>query len=276
VVIEGLISTEYLEPEGPFGESHGYVHPRRYNPFMEVTAITHRPNAILVSFISQVTPSESSAIKRSAYEALFLRHLRDSVGIKSVVRVLMHEPLTNLRRVIVIQMKNPRKPDVWRALHSAIGFHEGVGKIVIAIDEDIDPENADAILWALSYRMKPHKDVEIVGGLIKGHGPPFGGASLTEDMATEEEAAEESALLIDATLKEPFPPISLPKREYMERARKIWEELGFPALRPQAPWFGYSLGQWDEELEKEALLAADSDYWLTGEKIANERRKVNL
>ena len=40
-------------------------------------------------------------------------------------------------------------------------------------------------------------------------------------------------MLIDATLKEDFPPISLPKREYMERAKKIWEELGLPKLKPE-------------------------------------------
>ena len=57
---------------------------------------------------------------------------------------------------------------------------------------------------------------------------------------------EESTLLIDATLKEPAPPLALPKREFMERARKIWEELGLPALTPQPPWHGYSLGDWDE------------------------------
>ena len=38
--------------------------------------------------------------------------------------------------------------------------------------------------------------------------------------------ADESAMLCNAILKEPFPPVSLPKREYMENAKKIWEELG--------------------------------------------------
>ena len=42
IVIEGLISTELLEPEGPFGESTGYVALEDYNLSMEVTAITHR------------------------------------------------------------------------------------------------------------------------------------------------------------------------------------------------------------------------------------------
>ena len=57
IVIEGLIDTKFLEPEAPFGESHGYVNLQEYNAFMNVTAITRRRNAILTSFISQVTPS---------------------------------------------------------------------------------------------------------------------------------------------------------------------------------------------------------------------------
>jgi len=64
IVIEGLIDTKFLEPEAPFGESHGYVNLQEYNAFMNVTAITRRRNAILTSFISQVTPSESSVIRR--------------------------------------------------------------------------------------------------------------------------------------------------------------------------------------------------------------------
>ena len=37
IVVEGLIDTEFLEPEAPFGESHGHVNLQEYNAFMEVT-----------------------------------------------------------------------------------------------------------------------------------------------------------------------------------------------------------------------------------------------
>src|SRR5262249_55350113 len=46
IVVEGLIDTEYLEPEAPFGESHGHVNLQEYNAFMEVTCITRRRDAI--------------------------------------------------------------------------------------------------------------------------------------------------------------------------------------------------------------------------------------
>src|SRR5205823_9273107 len=95
IVIEGLIHTDELEPEAPVGESHGHVNLQEYNAFMEVTCITRRKDAILTSIISQVTPSESSLIKRVALEPLYLQHLRQGLGIQGVKRVSMHEPLTS-------------------------------------------------------------------------------------------------------------------------------------------------------------------------------------
>src|SRR5437660_11900697 len=99
IVIEGLINTQLLEPEAPFGESHGYVNLQEYNAFMEVTAITRRRHPILTSFSSQVTPSESSVIRRVAMEPVYLHHLRSVLGIAAVKRVAMHEPLTSLYAV---------------------------------------------------------------------------------------------------------------------------------------------------------------------------------
>lgn len=275
IVIEGYINTDYYEPEGPFGESHGYMHPRQLNPFMEVTAITRRKDAIFVGFISQVTPSESSMIKKMGYEPLFLNFLRNTLSIKSVTKVTMHEPLTNLRKLVVINFdKSRNESQVWRALHAASSFNQGVGKIIVAVDEDIDGNDAAAVMWAMSYRMKPQKDVEIIGHREKGHAPPFLGASNSQDVATHSDPADDSAMLIDATLKEPFPPISLPAREYMERAKEIWEELGLPELRPENPWFGYSLGQWDDELAMEAELAVQGRHFETGDKLASLRVDV--
>lgn len=270
IVIEGRLSTEYVEPEGPFGESHGYMHPRMVNPFMDVTCITRKKNPILVSWTSQVTPSESSIIKRVGYEPLFLRFLKNELGIKSVLRVAMHEPLTNLRKVIVVQLKKPTEAETWRALMGAATFHPGVGKFLVAVDEDIDPWDMDMIMWAISYRSMPDKDMQILKGRERGHGPPFG----RDDRPVETRTADESALLINAILRDSFPPVSLPKREYMERARAIWEELALPPLSPKPPWYGYSLGDWDEELEEEARLAVQGEYLRNGVKLKGRRIKT--
>ena len=263
IVVEGYIDTEYLEPEAPFGESHGHVNLQEYNAFMEVTCITRRKDAILTSIISQVTPSESSLIKRVALEPLFTQHLRSTLGIQGVKRVSMHEPLTNLRKVVVIVMDRATpRTEVWRALYGAASWNRAAGKYVVAVNEDIDPDNADALLWAMSYRANPGLDLQILRHRDQGHGP-----------RSKRDGGEDASVLIDATMKEDFPPISLPKREYMERAKAIWEELGLPKLKPESPWFGYSLGEWSDELERAAGLAVKGDYFETGKTLVKRRRK---
>ncbi|MFL4986382.1 MAG: UbiD family decarboxylase [Xanthobacteraceae bacterium] len=265
IVIEGFIDTEYLEPEGPVGESHGHVNLQEFNAYMDVTCITRRRNAILTSIISQVTPSESSLIKRIGMEPLFLNHLRNTLGIKGVKRVSMHEPLTNLRKVVVLIMeRDVPATEVWRALYGAAVLHRAAGKYVVAVNEDIDPENADAILWAMSYRANPRLDLHILPHRDQGHGP-----------RSARDGGEDASVLIDATLKENFPPISLPKRQYMERAKVLWEELGLPKLTPEAPWFGYSLGEWPDEFDQAAERATRGDYFESG-KIQEKRRRKDV
>jgi len=265
IVIEGLIDTEYLEPEGPFGESHGHVALEEFNLPMRVTAITHRKNAIVASYISQVTPSESSAMKRVAYEPLFLAHLRNTLGIRGVKRVTLHERMTALRRVALITMeKGTPRTEIWRALYGVTSFKADCGKICIAIDEDIDPDNSDAILWALAFRMNPAHDLQVLPHRSQGHGPE----------REHEQDEEDATLLLDATMKEDLPPLALPKREYMERAKQVWEELGLPKLRPQSPWFGSTLGgdwlpQWDEAAQR----AVEGRYLENGRISEKLRRK---
>src|SRR5881392_1692794 len=146
IVVEGCIDTEYLEPEAPFGESHGHVNLQEFNAYMDVACITRRRDAILTSIISQVTPSESSLIKRVALEPLFLEHLRNALGIRGVKRVSMHEPLTNLRKVVVLIMdRNTPGTEIWRALYGAAAWNRAAGKYVIAVNDDIDPDNADVL-----------------------------------------------------------------------------------------------------------------------------------
>ena len=200
IVIEGLIDPDLLEPEGPFGESHGHVALEDFNMSMQVTAITRERAPVFVSIISQVTPSKSSVIKKVAYEPLFLNHLRNNLSIKGVRAVVMHEPLTNIRKVIFVQFDSATpRTEVWRALHGTATLQAACGKIVIAVSEDIDANNADAVFWSLAYRCNPAEDVHIARYRSGGHGPKSGSDTTN------------STMLIDATLKHPLPPVSLPK-----------------------------------------------------------------
>lgn len=260
IVIEGLLDPEYFEPEGPFGESHGHINLEEFNFILTVTAITRRSNAVFTSIISQVTPSESSVIKRVAYEPLFLNHLTGHLGVRGVKRVAMHEPLTNLRKVLVIQFdRSVARTEIWRALYGAMSFQAPVGKYLIAVNEDIDPDNLDAVFWSMSYRANLAEDCELMRHRPLGHGPKSG-------------ADEDATLLIDATLKADMAPVALPKREYMEHAKELWEQLGLPPLKPEAPWHGYELGDWSAEWDTLADRAAAGDWISNGERSHQQRR----
>jgi len=266
IVIEGLIDTEYLEPEGPFGESHGHVALEEFNMPMRVTAITHRRNAIVASYLSQVTPSESSAIKRVSYEPMFLSHLRSTLGIRGVKAVTLHERMTALRRIAIVTVeKGTPRTEVWRALHGTASFKADCGKICVAVNDDVDPENSDALLWAIAFRMNPEKDLRVLPYRSPGHGPE------REHVADEPES--DATLLMDATMKEELPPLALPKQEYMERARRIWEELGLPGLRPQSPWFGTPRGDWLPQWDEGARRTAEGRYLENGRISEKLRRK---
>jgi UbiD family decarboxylase len=261
LVIEGLIDPELLEPEGPFGESHGYIALEDFNMSMQVTAITRKKKPVFVSLISQVTPSESSVIKRVAYEPMFLSHLRDQLGIKGIRGVSLHEPLSNVRPVIFLKFaQGAPRTEVWRGIHGASGLRADCGKIVVAVSDDIDPTNTNAVFWSMAYRANPVEDVVVMPHRSSGHGPKSG------------RVPNDSSLLIDATLKAPFPPLALPTREYMERARKVWDELGLPALSPQPPWHGYTLGDWNDVWETYAKRAVTGGWEQSGKETLAQKR----
>jgi UbiD family decarboxylase len=262
IVIEGLIDTDHLEPEGPFGESHGHVALEGFNMSMQVTAITHRKNAVFVSIVSQVTPSESSVMKKVAYEPLFLNHLKKDLNVKGITRVVMHEPLSNLRPVIFLQFKQGApKTEVWRGLQGAATLQAQCGKICVAVSDDVDPHNTDAVFWSMAYRSNPVDDVLVIPNRAGGHGPKGG---------------NNSTLLIDATAKNPMPPLALPTKPYMEKAKAIWEELGFPSLSPQPPWHGYELGDWAKLWDQFAENAVQGKWLENGLNTWGRRKPADL
>jgi 4-hydroxy-3-polyprenylbenzoate decarboxylase len=62
-------------------------------------------------------------------------------------------------------------------------------------------------------------------------------------------------MLVDATRKWAYPPVSLPRRDYMEHAQTLWNDLGLPALKPRIPWHGASLGEWPADAARLVELA---------------------
>ena len=269
IVLEGIIPINYMEEEGPFGESMGYVDPRTLSTVFELKCVTHRKDPIWVSIISQVTPSESSKIKAMGMATLVKRFLVNR-GLDSVREVHLMEPLVNLRPYVVVSLKKRNDQEPWDAMQGVLDYGDRVGKLIVAVDEDINPRDPIAVTWAITHRSQPHKDIKVVGNR------PFGATpiGMVATHISSRYDNSESSLLIDATRKADFPPLSLPKKEYMVHAKEIWEELGLPKLEPQEPWHGYLMGLWPVELAEEADLAAQGEHEKVWEKLRQTRVQV--
>lgn len=272
IVIEGTISTDWIEPEGPFGEYPGYMGQRSISPYLEVSCITHRKDAIYTALMSQFPPSESSKIKHTGTEKIIYKFLRYDSGNAAVLDVALHDEVSGSGQAYcVVKMRKATPVDAWRALNATAGFSGSYAKICIAVDEDIDIRDPAMINWAICYNVRPEQDVVIA----KGKSPGLDPSAYPPDVPSDESRMNStSALLIDATRPWPYPPVSLPRREFMERSKEIWEELNLPELKPMMPWYGYSLGAWTKEDEEEAELAVKGDHFLTGEKQKRGRVKA--
>ena len=84
-------------------------------------------------------------------------------------------------------------------------------KNVFVFDEDIDVYNPTEILWALATRVQPHRQVSIIGEIMR--------ASLIDPSL--ENPLKTSVMIVDATrpLDQPFSPVSKCPDEALARTR---------------------------------------------------------
>lgn len=265
IVIEGEISIEATEKSHAFSDYPGYLMVERpERRVIEVKAITHRRGALFSAILVGLPPSESNAISRTCREMMLYNFLRYSCNLPEVLEVCCPE-MGGGWNWWVIRMKksHPSKPP--QALQAASGM-DPVNKVIIAVDEDIDPKDPEMVMWAMSFAMQPHRDVEIVTGKV-----PLLDPSAYSLMSKPEERSFPppvgcSAILINATRKGAYPPVGLPKRPFMERALEIWQKEGLPPLRLRSPWYGYPLGLWTKDDDELAEGVARGDYFAAGRK----------
>jgi 4-hydroxy-3-polyprenylbenzoate decarboxylase len=274
-VIEVEISTERMEPHAAFGEYPGYMYQGHGDamPAMRVTCITHRKNPIFTPFLVGLPPSDCHTLLQISTEYNYWEFLKYHCNIPEVLDVAFPDSGGGWN-YCVVQIKKKHSSQPWQVLQAASGFDALVGKIIIVVDEDVDPRDPDSVNWALSFAMQPHRDVRIVTGKTPGLDPSAHPPHSSLQERSFPSPAGSSALLIDATRKWSYPPVGLPKKEYMDAALKIWEEEGFPKLRLRKPWYGYSLGNWTADDEENARLILEGKYVQIGQKLSEKAVNV--
>jgi UbiD family decarboxylase len=225
IVIEGEIPTDYLEKEGPFGEFTGFMAGGRNCPIFNVKCITHRADPILLGIISQFPPSESSMIKRNLLEANLLKHLRETLRIPGIVDIHALEA-GGCTATLWVSLKRMYTGHVDQLAMAVLGyFGTSYYKWIIVADEDDDIRDPFMREWILSWRVNPARDMRVLPNTAAVELDPSG-------HPPEEIPAEElgSKVIIDATRRWKYPPLSLPSRRHLEAVAKRWPEYGLPPL----------------------------------------------
>jgi UbiD family decarboxylase len=193
IIIEGALLPGKRLEEGPFGDTLGYVGPKKYQNSLwyEVRAITHRKNAIYESLL---TPDEDKPWLDLAQEAAYFKRIKEVVP--TVIAVCKGGRYAHYN--VFISIKKMNEGDPGRAAAAALSFTHT--KNVFVFDEDIDIFNPTEILWALATRVQPHKNIQIIKPLMRGDALD---PSLGEEKVT-------SVMIVDATkpLNQAYPLLS--------------------------------------------------------------------
>jgi 4-hydroxy-3-polyprenylbenzoate decarboxylase len=160
IIIEGTVSPDETAPEGPYGDHTGYYNSVERFPVMRVTAITSRRAPIYVSTYTGRPPDEPSIIGE-AFNELFVPILRTQ--IPEVVDFWLPPDACSYRMAVVSIRK--RYPGQARRVMMALWgmmAQFSYTKMVVVVDDDIDVRSHRDVLWALSTRMDPSRDLLVI------------------------------------------------------------------------------------------------------------------
>jgi 4-hydroxy-3-polyprenylbenzoate decarboxylase len=262
IVIEGMLSTSTLEPRFAFGEYPGYMQTERNTaPVLRVTAITHRPNAIFPTVLVGFPPSDSNTISSFCVAATVYHKLRYGLGLP--VEDVYVSDMTG-GPFVVVRLAKDASHSAWQVLHATAGATP-TGKFIIVLNHDVNPRDPEMLIWALTWRVRPEMDISVARGRQVGLDPSFGATGSSRGQMDTGGPGQYFRVLIDATTSGVYPPVALPRRDFMERALEKWRRqpgLPEPQLRP--PWYGYTLGHWTAEDQQLADLMVQGDYKAVG------------
>lgn len=156
-VIEGLVSPGETAPEGPYCDHTGYYNSVEPFPVMRVTAITHRRDPIYLSTFTTRPPDEPSIIA-STLNDVFLPLVRRQ--FPEVVDFWL-PPAACSYRMAVVSMRKRYPGQARRIMMGLWGMlpQFSYTKLIVVVDDDLDPRSWDDVMWALATRFDPSRDV---------------------------------------------------------------------------------------------------------------------
>jgi UbiD family decarboxylase len=205
IVIEGKIKTDSWEYDGPFGDYWLYYAPPKKARVFEVTAITHRFDAIFHD-IFNVGP-EHLVLFSLGMEALVFSQLKQLIPqVKAV-----HVPVSGSANLVYIQIRKDMEGLGVNTALAALGTYRF--KCAIVVDEDIDIYDDKKVIWAVMTRTQADRSFFSVPGSYISRVDPTGYSPWNS--VQREDRLLSTRLGIDATkpLDSLFPEVADPPKD---------------------------------------------------------------
>ena len=160
IVLEGHVSLDDHGDEGPYGDHTGYYNAVEPFPVFHISAITMRREPIYLSTFTGRPPDEPSVLGEALNEVfapLFIQQFPEIVDF-------WLPPEGCSYRIAVVSMKKAYPGHAKRVM-MAVWSHLKqfmYTKWVIVVDDDINARNWKDVMWAVSTRMDPARDITIV------------------------------------------------------------------------------------------------------------------
>jgi UbiD family decarboxylase len=216
IIFEGhlLPMRETALPEGPFGEFTGYyASEARPAPVMEVSAAYHRSDPILLGSPPMKPPRFHFGLP---LRATTIWQNLEAAGVTDVVGSWQH--VSQLMTVVALKQRydgHAKRAGLVAAAHSYMA------RIVVVVDEDVDPSSLDDVMWAVATRCEPSEQVDILRNAWS--------SALDPRIPPEQKLAgitAHSKMIIEAcrpfSWREKFPPTSALSLEEARAVQAKW------------------------------------------------------
>ena len=160
IVLEGFIYPGEFAPEGPYGDHTGYYNEVADFPVFTIERITQRQAPIYHSTYTGRPPDEP-AILGVALNEVFIPILQKQ--FPEIVDFYL-PPEGCSYRMAVISMKKQYPGHAKRVMFGTWSFLRQFmyTKFVIVVDDDVDVRNWQDVIWAITTRMDPARDLTIL------------------------------------------------------------------------------------------------------------------
>jgi len=160
IVLEGHVSLDEYGDEGPYGDHTGYYNSVERFPVFTLSAITMRRQPIYLSTFTGRPPDEPSVLGEALNEVfipLFQQQFPEIVDF-------WLPPEGCSYRIAVVSMKKAYAGHAKRVMMGVWSYLRQFmyTKWVIVVDADIDARNWKDVMWALSTRMDPARDITVI------------------------------------------------------------------------------------------------------------------